>query len=110
MPNAHTILTSIDRIVIPPSLQADMLSRIHAGHQGIIKCRQIAQGTVWWPTINVDIEQMCKTCAFCDEHKPSRPHAPMMPSVLPTRVWEKIGVDIFEYKRNMYLAVMDYYS
>ena len=29
---------------------------------------------------------------------------------LPTRPWEKLGTDIFEFKGNKYLMIVDYYS
>lgn len=106
----HSVLTFQDRIVIPPTMRQEILNKIHAGHQGIVKCRQIAQAAVWWPTINVDIADMCKLCTFCDEHKPSKPNAPLMPTVLPSRAWEKIGADLFEYDKKHYLVVIDYYS
>ena len=35
-----------DRIVIPTCLQQDMLSCIHQGHQGIVKCRLQAHTSV----------------------------------------------------------------
>ena len=33
-----------------------------------------------------------------------------MPSPLPSRPWEKIGTDLFEWKKVDYLLVVDYYS
>ena len=35
----NELLLHADRIVIPTCLQQDVLSRIHRGHQGIVKCR-----------------------------------------------------------------------
>lgn len=89
----HNVLTFQDRIVIPSTLRQDVLNKIHSGHQGIVKSRQIAQAAVWWPTINLDIADMCKLYAFCDEHKPSKPNSPLMPTKLPPRAWQKVGVD-----------------
>ena len=47
------------RIVIPSSLQTDMLKRIHKGHQGIGKCRERARHSVWWPGLNSQLENPC---------------------------------------------------
>jgi len=43
-------------LVIPPSLQAEILQHIHDGHQGMTKCREKANMSVWWPGIGRDIQ------------------------------------------------------
>ena len=35
----ENLLMRANRVVIPPSLQADILERLHTGHQGMTKCR-----------------------------------------------------------------------
>ena len=35
---------------------------------------------------------------------------PLMPSPLPTRPWQKVGTDLFEWKKTDYVLVVDYYS
>ena len=41
------LLLCSQRIVIPATLRLDILSRLHAGHQGIAKCRHRATQSVW---------------------------------------------------------------
>ena len=41
------LLLKDQRIVIPSSLRLDILDKIHAGHQGIRKCRERARDSVW---------------------------------------------------------------
>jgi len=43
------------RVIIPPRLRADVLRRLHDGHQGITKTRAKAASLVWWPGISQDI-------------------------------------------------------
>ena len=43
----HNNLLLYPRIVIPTSLQKEILSKIHEGHQGIQKCRLCANTSVW---------------------------------------------------------------
>jgi hypothetical protein len=44
------------RIVVPKSLQKEALSKIHAGHQGIQRCRLRARAAIWWPVLSQHIE------------------------------------------------------
>ena len=108
--SVNGVLTYLNRIVIPSSLRPDTLARLHAGHQGITKSRDLAALSVWWPTINIDIQDTCKRCQFCEELKPSKPHAPLMPTPLPAGPWQKLGADICEHNKQQYLVVVDYYS
>ena len=104
------IVTYLNRIVVPASLRKDTLARLHAGHQGINKSRDLAATSVWWPTINIDIQETCKSCQFCEEYRPSKTHEPLMPTQLPEGPWQKLGADICEHKKQQYLVVVDYYS
>ena len=55
------------RIVIPPPLRKEMLARIHTGHQGIVKCRERARQSVWWPGMSGELEELVKNCPECTE-------------------------------------------
>ena len=47
--------------VIPKNMQAEILVKIHTGHQGIEKCRLRARETVYWCGINGDIDNNTTT-------------------------------------------------
>ncbi|XP_044166856.1 uncharacterized protein K02A2.6-like [Acropora millepora] len=53
---------------------------------------------------------MVKNCDLCNKHQPAQPKLPIMQPDLPTRPWEKLGTDIFEFNANKYLMIVDYYS
>ena len=42
------------RIVVPASMRNEMLCRIHEGHLGIDKQKNISINVLYWPNINVD--------------------------------------------------------
>ncbi len=97
------------RIVIPKSMRAEMLEKLHTGHLGITKCRSRARETMWWPGISSHIETMIKKCTVCIQ-KSSNRHEPLMTTDFPTRPWQKIAMDLFHYNKKWFLVVVDYYS
>ena len=54
-----------DRIVIPAKLRAQVLSGIHAAHQGISGMQNRVQESVFWPNIYTDIQKKRAACTTC---------------------------------------------
>ena len=98
-------------MVIPTSMQAEVLKKIHSGHQGQTKCRQRARDSDWWPRISKEIDEKVARCSTCHELQ-VQPPEPLIPSPFSERPWQRIGTDLtmFEWKKNDYLLVIDYYS
>jgi hypothetical protein len=97
------------RIVIPHSLQNEILNRVHDGHQGIVKCRERARSSVWWLGLSSQLEAVVKNCQKCIEN--TNDHAePLLPTEFPKRPWQKVASDLFELNGQMYLLVIDYFS
>ena len=99
-----------NRIVIPGSLRSEILKALHTTHQGESKTLLLAKESVFWPGITNDIRNLVKDCALCATHQSAPSKMPILQPELPTRPWEKIGTDIFEYKGLNYLMIADYYS
>lgn len=99
-----------NRIVIPKSMQNQVLQTIHVGHMGESKCILLAKESVFWPGICNEIRQTVKDCGLCNKHLPAQPKLPIIQPDLPTRPWEKLGTDIFEFNGKKYLMIVDYYS
>ena len=99
-----------NRIVIPASMQSDILAKIHLGHLSLDKCRKRIVYTVWWPTISSDIVSYIDRCNFCQIHRRKNKAEPMKASNLPQRPWQKLGADLFELEGKMYLVIIDYFS
>ena len=97
------------RLVIPPALQTDILHRLHQGHQGIVKCRALARGCVWWPGLATHIEEMVSKCDICEKER-RYPPQPMKPTKTPDYPWQRVGMDLFELSGKTYLIIIDYYS
>ena len=104
------LLVRDTRIVIPYDMRAEILDILHQGHQGLTKCRQFANQSVWWPGISKDLQQKVASCRYCVEKQPANRHEPMIPSELPDRPFQKVGVDICDFKGEHFLVCVDYYS
>ena len=98
------------QIIVPESMQGDIISQLHRGHLGIEKTRLLARDTVYWPRINNDIERLVKGCNVCQEDQDDNRREPMLTSKVPAHAWQIIGTDLFEIKGRQYIIISDYYS
>ena len=98
------------QILIPQSMQKEILQQLHQGHQGVEKTRRLARDTVYWVNINRDIEVICKSCHACQENQVINTKEPLMPHTPPTRPWQYIASDLFEINGKQYLLTVDRYS
>ncbi|XP_051905587.1 uncharacterized protein K02A2.6-like [Hippocampus zosterae] len=103
------ILLKGQRLVIPPTMRNDVLAKLHEGHQGVVKCRQRAQRSVWWPGLSQQLNELVLNCRTCCKERRNR-REPMIPSAYPGRPWEKLGADLFVLGGKTYLLVVDYMS
>ena len=99
-----------DRIIIPEALRNNILTALHTGHQGETKTILLARESVYWPGINNDIRKLVQSCTTCVKYQNAQPKMPIQQPDLPTTAWQKLGSDIFEYKGEKYLLIVDYYS
>ncbi|XP_064469765.1 uncharacterized protein K02A2.6-like [Ornithodoros turicata] len=76
------VLLCGQRIVIPMSLREEILGRIHEGHQGIVRCRQKAKESIWWPGISKELADLVRACSVCEEYR-LQPSEPMIPTETP---------------------------
>ena len=106
----NSLLVKGDRIIVPKSLQKEVLARLHNAHQGIDRMKRRARQTAYWPGMNSQIEHLVSRCNTCSKLKPSKSHEPLKPHSVPTRPWQKVGSDLFELSGKHYLIIMDYYS
>ena len=67
-----------NRLVLPSPLQSEVLERIHDGHQGVARCRERANMSVWWPGISRDIQSKVFGWEFCQENVPSQRKEPLI--------------------------------
>ena len=75
-------------LIFPSVMQKQVLDEIHTGHQGIGKCLESARQAAWWPGLSAELESVVSKCRSCCMNQ----------------------VDLFEWKKIVYLIIVDYYS
>ncbi|KAJ0172395.1 hypothetical protein K1T71_001098 [Dendrolimus kikuchii] len=98
------------RIIIPSSLQEQVLSEIHEGHLGINKMKNIARNYVYWPYLDKHIEETCRSCDACRTVRDSPAHAPLHPWEFPLYPWQRLHADFADCGGKRYLIVVDAHS
>ncbi|XP_064488490.1 uncharacterized protein K02A2.6-like [Ornithodoros turicata] len=100
-----------NRVVIPPTLQASVMSALHAGHAGIMRTKALARSYVWWPGIDSDIENTVSRCRSRQMTRNMPPREAPHPWIPPSRPWSRDHLDYAGpfYGRN-FLVGVDTYS
>ena len=99
-----------DRIVIPKSLQSEILGRIHEGHQGQVRCKSLARQSVYWKGIGSDITRLVSGCPECLSRRKAPAREPLIPHEIPNEPWRKLACDLFSFGGKKYQLIVDYYS
>ncbi|KFD60559.1 hypothetical protein M514_27263 [Trichuris suis] len=105
--------------VIPESLKTHWLQLFHdspaGAHLGADKTLDRLRKSVYWVRMAHDVNEYCKTCTKCQQHK-LNPSPPVPLMNMPTgSVWHTVGIDVLQLPEskhgNKYLLVLqDYYS
>ena len=99
-----------ERVLIPPTMRNYILRNIHAGHQGMEKCKLRAKTCVYWKGINAANERTVNTCSVCQTNQSSQQAETLLPHDIPDGPWQVLATDIFHLDGNDYVIVVDYYS
>ncbi|KAJ8336082.1 hypothetical protein SKAU_G00394250 [Synaphobranchus kaupii] len=99
-----------DRVVIPPSLRGEVLSALHAAHQGVSMMTARAESSVFWPGMSADISATRRNCEHCHRMAPSQPGAPPTPPIPAVYPFQAVCSDFFVHRGVHYLVTVDRYS
>lgn len=107
----HGCLLNGSRVVVPASLQKQVMDLIHLGHFGMQRMKQLARSAVYWPRIDEDLEKAVRTCSACQEHQSKPAKLPNHPWMLPEKPWSRIHIDhAINFMGTNWLVVIDAYS
>ena len=101
------------QIIIPHKKREAILKQIHDNHLGLTKCKLHAKQAVYWPGLNDKLEQLVLNCQLFLKYSRSKKkpdtHAALGQEV-PIFPWTKVATDLFHFKGNSYLLLVDYTS
>ncbi|KAK3919184.1 hypothetical protein KUF71_008333 [Frankliniella fusca] len=97
------------RVIIPCTLQKEVLKALHEGHPGIVRSKLLAKMYVWWPFLGVDLTQMSSSCSICAlvNYKSEKV---FIPWPQPKGPFERVHIDFYEKRSKSYLIVCDSFS
>ena len=107
----NQLLFKGDRVVIPSTLQPEILKHLHTGHMGTEKMQLCARSSVFWPGLTNEVKNITKSCEPCQKHAPKqRQEEILVHEPTATKPWSKLASDIFDIKGQSYIVIADYYS
>ena len=98
------------RVIIPSSARPTILHKLHAAHRDPEFTIRHARSCVFWPGINNQVADLCKTCAICAKFRQQHPREPLQPYPVPTLPWHLVSQDLFELNGVAYLVTVDHFS
>ncbi|KAI5743861.1 hypothetical protein M8J77_022987 [Diaphorina citri] len=100
------------RVVVPKTLQSQVLQELHAAHFGISKMKSLARGYCWWYKIDTDIEELAKNCSDCNQVANNPVKVPTHPWEPPAFPFDRIHVDFAGpfYNNYHFLIVVDAFT
>ena len=96
-----------NRVLIPPSLQSTVLEMFHSEHPGISAMKSLARSIIWYPGLDIDIENMVKNCITCQTHREKPPQTNNVEWPTPERPWSRIHIDHFFLEDKICLIAID---
>jgi len=98
------------RIVVPECMRSEALGKLHYAHQGMVRTKQLARDLLFWPGLCKQIEDMISKCDTCQSARKYQTKEPLLPTEVPSRAWEHVGIDLFDCLDSKWLICVDYYS
>jgi len=99
-----------DKIVVPKSLQAEYVRKLHNGRLDAESCKRRARDILFWPRMSQDIENFVKMCAVSNSCKSHQQKEPLMMHDVPSRPWSIVATDLYQWNGNNCLVTVDSYS
>ena len=98
------------RVIVSFRFQKRLLEELHKCHPGMCRMKALARSFVWWPGIDLDIEERVRFCDVCTLVHYSPKAVPLLLWPWSTEPWQRIHIDYAEVKDQQFLLVVDGHS
>jgi len=99
-----------DRIVVPTTLRKSLTEKLHQAHMDVESTLRRARTSLWWSGMNSQLKQFISSYQVCQSFQRNNPKESVMSHSIPDRPWSNFAADLFEFKGEHYLVLVDYYS
>ena len=99
-----------NQVVIPFSMQTDMLKKIHSSHLGAESNIRLCKDILFWPGMQSDIKDQCSTCGKCAQYCMENKRQPMMSQPIPEYAWQFVSQDLCQFEGKQILVTVDHFS
>ena len=97
-------------IFVPYTLLPHILMQLHYAHVEVKDTKRCAHQSVFWDTINTDIQNYIGKCSACQTHKLHQQREPCISFPVPRTAFVLATTDSFEWHVKHYLVLVDSYS
>ena len=94
-------------VLIPSDLRDEALKLLHSSHMGIVKTKDQARTSFFWPNINQDIESHLLECHPCAIFQEKQPKETLLNDPISSKPWNALAMDNFDFSGKHYLIVVD---
>ena len=97
------------RLVVPHSIQPQIIKACHSMHGGIVKTRTYARSKYYWPQMNRELATAVENCPKCQLFLPSQSPEPLIPMIASSPM-QVVDTDMFESNHIDYIIAADRFS
>ena len=101
------VLKGTNSIIVPEKLRQNALNKPHLGTSKMIVR---ARTCVFWPGLNGDIKQLCKSCEVCSKFSAKQPSESLRNDLVCTKLWDTLAWNLFEFHGKLFAIIVDRYS
>lgn len=69
--------------------------------------KNLSRNYVYWPSLDKDIEEVCRACTACRAVRDAPAHTPLHPWEFPLQPWQRVHADFADCGGKRYLIMVD---
>ena len=99
-------------IIIPQTLCKEMIQLLHTRHLRLEKCLNRAKQSMYWPSLYEELKDLITNCTICLKFSAQKPTSNRQHAghEIPVHPWSNLASDIFYFKGDRCLLIVDYTS